>query len=156
LDRLEKIIDLKEDKTYIEEYVSLRNRYRELLLTKPVTAEETLTWLQESSIEARGVVHGSHLVGVVILYLSRKGEIAFFAKYPNQGLGTRLLKIIEDVAKEKELQYLWAWVLRDNGAAQRTFKKNGYTVERESSKVYEHKKWKGIIFKKDILQGRTQ
>jgi len=156
LDKLERIIDLKEDRTFIEEYVSLRNAYRELLLTKPVTAEETLKWLQESSIEARAIVHGSHLVGVAILYLSRKGEIALFAKYPNKGLGTRLLKILEEVAKEKELHHLWAWVLRDNWAAQRTFKKNGYTVERESSKVYEHKKWKGIIFKKDILQGRTQ
>ena len=155
MDKLERIIDLKEDRTFIEEYVSLRNRYRKLLLTKPVTAEETLKWLQESAIEARGIVHGSHLVGVAVLYLSRKGEIAFFANSSNQGLGTKLLKIIEEAAKEKELHRVWAWVLRDNWAAQRTFERNGYTLERESSKVYEHKRWKGLIFKKDILEGRT-
>jgi len=104
LDKIERIINLKKEEDFIEEYVSLRNRYRELLLTKPVNVLGTKEWLKRSDIEVRGIAKGPILLGVTILYLNQNGESAFFAKVQNQGLGTKLLKIIEEVAKEKKIR----------------------------------------------------
>ena len=148
--KMERIIDLKEEEGFIEQYLSLRNRYSELLLTKPVNAAETKEWLKCSNIEARGIVVDSDLLGVVILYLNRNGEIAFFVKYPNQGIGNKLLGIIERVAKEKSLKSVWAWVLFDNQLAKSTFQKNGYMMEGESLRVFEEESKKGVIFRKEI------
>lgn len=152
MDRIERIIDLKGEESVIEAYVSLRNRYSELLLTKPVSVVETREWLKHSHIEARAILQDSMLLGVVILYLNRKGEIAFFAKHQNQGVGSRLLKIIETVAKEKKIKSVWAWVLFDNQAGKNTFQKNGYTMEGQSSRRYEGKNKAGVIFRKQISE----
>jgi len=151
LDKIERIIDLKEEETFIEGYVSLRNRYRELLLTKPVNVMGTKEWLKRSDIEVRGIVKGSILLGITILYLNQNGEIAFFAKVQNQGLGTKLLKIIEEVAKERKLESVWSWVRDANSAAKKTFQKNGYAIERESLRFYENEDRKGSIFRKEII-----
>jgi RimJ/RimL family protein N-acetyltransferase len=150
LDKIEKIIDLKKEESFIEAYVSLRNLYSELLLTKPVSVVETREWLKSSHIEAMGIVQDSMLLGAVILYLNRKGEIAFFTKHQNQGIGTKLLKIVEQVAKEKNLKSVWAWVLFNNQSAQKTFQKNGYTIEGQLSRFYEGESKTGIIFRKKI------
>jgi GNAT superfamily N-acetyltransferase len=150
LDKIEKIIDLKKEESFIEAYVSLRSLYSELLLTKPVSVVETREWLKSNHIEARGIVQDSMLLGAVILYLNRKGEIAFFAKHQNQGIGTKLLKIVEQVAKEKNLKSVWAWVLFNNQSAQKTFQKNGYTIEGQWSRFYEGESKTGIIFRKKI------
>ena len=151
MDKIERIIDLKQEETFIEEYVSLRNRYGNLLLTAPVTIAETKKWLKEGTTEVRGIAQNCSLVGVAILYLARNGEIAVFAKDQRQGVGTKLLKIIEKAARQKEVHRVWAWVLADNVAAQRTFRKNGYEVEGESSRVYGNESLKGIIFRKEIV-----
>ena len=63
---------------------------------------------------------------MVILYVGKGSEITFFVKHPNQGIGSKLLNIIEDVAKERKLTSLWAWVLKNNFIAQRVFTKNGF------------------------------
>jgi GNAT superfamily N-acetyltransferase len=150
LDKRERIIDLKREKAFIEEYVSLRNRYCELLLTQRVNTEQTKKWLQDGNVEIRGIVQDTDLLGVAILYLDRQGEISIFAKTQHQGLGTRLLEVIEKVAKKRELHAVWAWVLTDNRAAQMTFKRNGYKMGRESSRVYKNQDRRGIIFRKEI------
>lgn len=150
MDRIQRIIDLKAEEIFVGEYVSLRNRYHELLLTKPVNVAETKEWLRDDQIEIRGLVKDNVLLGVVILYLNRDGEIAFIATARHQGIGTELLKIIEQVAKEKKLKSLWAWVLSDNMAAKRAFEKNGYRMEGESPRFYEGKRRTGIQVRKEI------
>lgn len=136
----EKIVDLKEEEFFIEQYVHLRNSYTELLLTSPVNIFDTKEWLKRNDIEIRGIVQNRVLLGVVILYLSKDGEIAFFVKNQNKGKGSKLLCIIEKVAKEKNLLSIWGWVLEDNLIAQQVFKKCGFVKEGTTQKEY-----KGII-----------
>jgi len=155
LDKRERIIDLRQEETFIEEYVSLRNRYCELLLTQPVNTEQTKKWLHDGNVEVRGIVHDSDLRGIAILYLERQGEIAIFAETQHQGVGAKLLEVIEQVAREKGLDSVWAWVLSDNDAVHKTFKRNGYKRERESSRVYKNQSRRGILFRKNICETGT-
>jgi len=143
-----KIIDLKKEEFFIEQYVNLRNSYVKLLLTLPVNISETKEWLKRNDIEIRGLAQDNVLLGVVILYLSRDGEIAFFAKQVNKRIGSRLLKIIKEVAKEKKLKFIWAWVLKDNFIAQRVFEKNGFVRGEISERIYNKKEYRGIIFRR--------
>ena len=155
MDKSERIIDLKSEEGFLKEYVALRNRYTSLLLTKPVSVVETKRWLERSEIEVRGIVQGSGLTGVTILYLKRKGEIAFFAKELNQGIGTKLLRIIERVAKEKHLSSVWAWVLDNNLPAKRAFEKSGYKPDCKSRRCHEGENRLGVIFRKQFRRTRT-
>lgn len=150
MDKTERIIDLKREERFVEEYVSLRNRYSELLTTKPVTVAETRDWLKDDQIEIRALVEGDVFLGAVILYLSRDGEIAVFVRDRCKGMGTKLLKIIEQVAKEKKIESVWAWVLNDNFLAQRIFEKNGFVKEGMLKRMYEEVMNEGIRYKKDI------
>jgi len=134
------IVDIKEREDLIEQYVNLRNSYTELLLTSPVTITATKEWLKKAYIETRGLIEDSILAGVVILYLSKGGEIAFFAKDKNKGTGSKLLNIIEEVAKEEKLKSIWGWVLEDNFIAQGVFEKNGFEKIEICVKEY-----KGIV-----------
>jgi len=143
-----KIIDLKKEEFFIEQYVNLRNSYVKLLLTLPVSISETKEWLKRNDIEIRGFVQDNLLLGVVILYLNRDSEIAFFVKYPKKGIGSKLLKIIEKVAKEKNLKSIWAWVRKDNLIAQHVFEKNGFVKEGISKKRYNTVIKLGIKYKK--------
>lgn len=152
MDRRERVIDLKKEEEFIEEYVSLRNRYSELLTTKLVNVAETKEWLKDNQIEIRGLVQDDIFLGAVILYLNREGEIALFVKEPQQGIGTKLLKIVEQVAEEKRLSGVWAWVLFDNQKAQRAFRKNGYTEEDQSARFHKKENKPGVIFRKQIPQ----
>jgi RimJ/RimL family protein N-acetyltransferase len=145
-----KVVDLKEEEDLIKQYVDLRNSYADLLLTSPVNVPETKKWLKKNEIEIRGVVEDGALLGVAILYLNRSGEIAFFTKYKNKGIGGRLLYIIKEVAARRYLKSVWAWVLNDNFIAQRVFKKNGFVKEGISEREYNNKIFSGIIFKKDL------
>jgi GNAT superfamily N-acetyltransferase len=113
---------------------------------------ETKEWLRDNQIEVRGLVQDDLFLGAVILYLNRAGEIALFVKEPHQGVGTKLLKIIEQVAEEKKLGSVWAWVLLDNQKARWAFRKNGYTEEGRSPRFYMEENKAGIIFRKKIPQ----
>jgi len=150
LDKFEKVIDLKREEGFIEEYVSLRNRYSELLTTQLVNVAETKEWLKDNQIEVRGLVQDDIFLGAVVLYLNREGEIALFVRDRHQGIGTKLLKIVEQVAEEKKLGCVWASVLLDNQKAQRVFRKNGYTMEGQSSRFYAGEGKPGIIFRKKL------
>ena len=145
-----KIIDLKKEEFFIEQYVNLRNSYVKLLLTLPVSISETKEWLKRNDIEIRGFVQDNLLLGVVILYLNRDSEIAFFVKYPKKGIGSKLLKIIEKVAKEKDLEFIWSWVLKDNFIAQRVFEKNGFVREKITERMHNKKEYRGITFRKTL------
>jgi len=144
------IIDLKREDLFIPQYVDLRNRYAQLLLSKPVTVAETKAWLLRESVEVRCLIEEDVLVGAVVLYLNKDGEVAFFVKEPKKEVGSQLLRLIEKVAAEKELGSLWAWVLTTNLAAQRTFLRNGYRLEKECSKKYNDQVLNGLIYRKMI------
>ena len=146
----DRIINLKEAPDFVTQYVTLRNLYCDLLLTTPVNVTETKIWLEKDDIEIRGVVREKELIGVAILYLNRKGEIAFFAKYLRSGIGSRLLSVIETAARERELQEVWAWVLTENTNAQKTFLKNGYRSDGESTKRCMDAEKTGVVFRKQV------
>jgi predicted acetyltransferase len=145
-----KIIDLKKDEFFIPQYVELRNHYVDLLLTNAVTVDETKEWLVKENIEVRCFVDQHVLIGVVILYLNKGGEVAFFVKNRHRGVGSQLLKVIEEVAKGRKLNSLWAWVMSSNLAAQKTFIKNGYLMEGETERRYRNKILQGFVFRKKL------
>lgn len=140
--------DLKQPESFIEQYVALRNSYTELLLTSPVNLAETKEWLKKDDIEIRGFVEDNALLGAVILYLDRNGEVAFFAGEKGKGIGSKLLVLIEDTARRKKLQLIWSWVLKENHIAQRVFEKNGFKKEGETIREYRGMPRQGIEYKK--------
>ncbi|MEW6740277.1 MAG: GNAT family N-acetyltransferase [Nitrospirota bacterium] len=144
----EEIINLKEHDFFIEQYINLRNSYAELLLTLPVNISDTKEWLKKNDIEIRGVVQDITLLGVVILYLNKNGEIAFFVREQNKGFGGMLLDIIEKLAIERGLKSVWAWVLKDNLIAQRVFEKKGFIKEEIIEREYKGVIKQGIRYKK--------
>ena len=143
-------IDLKEKKAYIDQYVSLRNTYVDLLLTDAVSTEGTRKYLETSDNQIRCVVRGDELIGAAILYLDRNGEITFFSKYKYIGIGSLLLSGIEKAAKEQQLSTVWAWVLKNNSSAQRSFEKNGYSVRAITQKTYKGNSFQGVEYEKKI------
>jgi len=145
-----KIIDLKKDEFFIPQYVELRNHYADLLLTNSVSVDETREWLAREDVEVRCLIEDNVLMGAAILYLNKKGEVAFFVKEPQKGIGVKLLKIIEEVAKGKKLNSLWAWVMSSNLAAQKTFIKNGYLLEGETEKRFKDKVFPGFVSRKKL------
>lgn len=144
------VVDLKEDGRFIEQYVSLRNSYVDLLLSSPVDSKGTQEWLKSEDIQIRGLVSDNVLTGVVILYLKRGGEITFFAKEKNRGIGSKLLELIEEVAAKRNLETIWSWVLKENMIAQHVFEKSGFVRESVSEREYGGIVKKGIIFKKQV------
>lgn len=150
------IIDLKKDDLFVPQYVDLRNRYAQLLLSTPVTVAETKAWLLREAVVVKCLIENDVLVGAVVLYLNKAGEIAFFVKEPKKELGSQLLRVIERVAAEKKLGSLWAWVLTTNLAAQRTFLKNGYRLEKECPRKYDDEVLNGLIYRKMIEISKVQ
>jgi GNAT superfamily N-acetyltransferase len=100
-------------------------------------------------------VEGDVLAGAVVLYLGRGGEVAFFAREQGKGVGSELLRIIEGVGAERGLRSLWAWVLRTNTPARKTFLKNGYIIEGETEKSHKGSSYWGYQLKKGISPGRA-
>jgi GNAT superfamily N-acetyltransferase len=143
-------VDLRKHESFIPQYVDLRNTYKDLLLTTPVTITETKEWLLNKDVEVRCLVKNNILIGAAILYLNKKGEIAFFVKEQKGGIGSQLLDIIEKVARERSLDSVWAWVLSSNVDAQKVFIKNGFFLEKEGKKKYNNKTLKGIVFRKMV------
>jgi GNAT superfamily N-acetyltransferase len=144
---MQRVIDLKEHASYVAQYVDLRNRYVDLLLTNPVHVEETRTWLARDGIEVRCLVDRDVLIGCVILYLNRGGEVALFVKERGKGLATPLLHAVEEVARNKGRDDIWAWVLLGNEPAKRAFLKAGYVLDATTEKVH-----KGIVRKGYLLR----
>lgn len=143
-------VDLKVRRSYIKQYVELRNRYKELLITSLVTVEETVKWLDNASVSVRCLVLNKKVIGAVVLNFERAGEVTFFAEVTEKGIGGWLLKVIEKVAREKKLNSIWAWVLSGNRIAQKAFEKNGYLKEKEIIRNYGGREVNGIIFRKLI------
>jgi len=147
-----RVIDLKGETEYIEQYIHLRNSYVDMLLTSFVNKNDTIKWLQSKDVEIRGVVDGEVLEGVVILYLGREGEVAFFAKERNKGIGTMLLSIAEDIAASRNMPYIWAWVLKDNMIAKHVFEKSGFLNEGAQTRNHNGISYDGVKYKKLLVQ----
>lgn len=151
MDKIYHVIDLKKEGYFIEQYIQLRNNYTEVLLTSPVNISETKEWLKINDIEIRGLVQNEILLGAVILYIGRDGEIAFFVKDQNKGIGSKLLNIIKEVAMERDLESIWGWALKDNFIAQRVFEKNRFVREGIVEREYKGVIKKGIMYKKVLI-----
>lgn len=145
------IVDLKSKTKYLEQYVQLRNQFCELLLTEPVTLDGTKQWLQTVDVEIRGIIEDNMLLGCAILYIGKNGEVTFFARDNNRGIGTQLLGIIEDIAVGRKLKTIWSWVLEDNRIAQRVFEKCGFLRGVDSIRRYRKVEKNGITFIKKII-----
>ncbi|TFH29360.1 MAG: GNAT family N-acetyltransferase, partial [Deltaproteobacteria bacterium] len=122
----------------------------DLLLTEPVTVEGTTQWLRDGKVEVRCLLEKGLLKGSVILYLDRDGEVAFFAGEPGKGIGTRLLAIVENVAREKGLGRLWARVLTSNEPARRAFLKAGYELDGSADGSWRGKPYEVHVFRRRI------
>lgn len=146
-----KVIDLKERLDFLQQYIDLRNQYCKVLLTTQVNLPETEDWMKGNLIEIRGMVEEDILLGAVILYLHRAGEITLFVKKPNQGIGSQLLRIIEEVARQKKLEYIWGWVLEDNLIAKRVFEKNRFIKEDTTERKFEGQAQSGTVYKKYLV-----
>lgn len=144
------IKDLTEEKTLLTQYVALRNRFADLLLTSSVTLKETKKWLHDENVIIKCMVDNNVLLGVAILYLDKKGEIAVFAKNQGRGIGKKMIKAIEKAAKEKKLNSVWAWVLKENIIAQRAFEKNGFVKDGTKERDFKGTLKNGIKYKKII------
>lgn len=144
------VVNLKVARSYIDQYVNLRNQYTQILLTRSVTAEETEKWLNSGEVSVRCLVLNGKVIGAVILNFQRDGEVTFFAAVTGRGIGQHLLAVIEKVAREKKLEAIWAWVLNENEAAQKAFIKSGYAREKEMNRIYEGRKVNGICFRKSV------
>lgn len=135
-----RIVNLKLNPLYISPYVQLRNHYKDLLMTDPVTIEQTQKWLKSQDVEVRIIVEKNEVLGAIVLYLNKDNEIAIFVKKRGIGLGAKLLKAIIDIAHKRNILYLRAIVRVDNLSAQRFFIKNGFVVEKEYIKLYKNNK----------------
>jgi acetyltransferase len=56
--------------------------------------------------------------------------------YQCQGIGTKVLETMVTIARNEKIERITAEVLRDNGAMQRVFQKNGFTIKKSSDIVH--------------------
>ncbi len=146
----EEVVDLARRPEFVSHYVELRNQYVDLLVSSPVTFASTVEWLKRDDVEVRGILKDGVLQGAVVLYLDRDGEIAFFAREPGRGIGSRLLENIEEVGKRRNLASLWAWTMERNGAARRAFEKSGFIRETDVTREYQGSRIKGMVYRKQL------
>lgn len=145
---MEVTLNLKEHPELIPQYVELRNSYCEPLLTHTVEIQETVQWLSNTTAEIRVIEEENCLLGVVLLYVDRGGEVAFFARQQNRGVGTSLLQAADVIAHQKKLQQIWAWVRADNLVAAKVFEKCGYYESGREDRRYKEQLISGIKFTK--------
>lgn len=145
---MERVLNLKEHHDLIPQYVELRNSYCELLLTQPVEVAETIQWMQNTSVQLRVIEEEYRILGVALLYPDRGGEVAFFARQKNKGIGTRLLEEIDGVAMLAKLPLIWAWVRDDNFVAAKVFEKCGYLRSGREGRIYKEQLIRGIRYTK--------
>lgn len=124
-------------------------------MTQPVDIPKTEAWIRREDIEVRGMAEGDVLLGAVVLYMERSGEVAFFVKEPGRGIGTRLLEEIEPVAARRGLARIWAWVSADNLVARKVFEKKGYRAVENRSKVYHGRNFSGTCYERLFSSSRS-
>lgn len=134
----ESCVDLHKDSPWIAAYVELRNRYTELLLTEPVDVESTRNWLTSQDVaKVRCLIDVDRLLGCVLLYPARKGEVAVFVAEKGRGVGTRLIHLVPEMVSEMGLTSAWAWVRADNPVAGRVFENCGFVPTGAETRTFQ-------------------
>lgn len=149
---MERILDLKEHLHLLPQYVELRNSYSDLLLSQSVEISESVQWIKNTTAEIRVVEEENLISGVVLLYIDRGGEVAFFARQKNKGIGTLLLRVADEVARQVQLPSTWAWVREDNVLAARVFEKSGYCVSGCEERTFKNQLIRGIRYTKTLAE----
>ncbi len=146
-----KIVNLIDTPRFMTEYVDLRNRYTKELLTAIVTVDETVAWLNGSNVHVLIAENGDELLGAIILYLDKNGEIAIFTKYQGKQIASALLQNMKNVAKKiYSLQSLWCWVANNNHASLRVFIKNDFVLFENTTRRYGNISIAGQMLKCEI------
>jgi RimJ/RimL family protein N-acetyltransferase len=128
-------VDIKSaDSDMLLQYVGLRNMYVTELATEKVELEETLCWLKQTPVIIQGMVEDDELRGVGIVYRDRHDELTYFARYPRRGIGTLILKRMEDLASAHGIDRLWAKVNSNNVASARCLIRNGWVRTKSENK----------------------
>lgn len=146
------VLNLKEHLDLLPQYVELRNGYCDLLLTHTVKISESFQWIKNTTAVIKVIEEENCILGVLLLYIERDGEVAFFARQQNKGIGTRLLKIADDEARQLGLPSIWAWVREDNFVAAKAFEKCGYTASGLEKRDYKGEPIMGIKYTKLISE----
>ena len=144
------ILNLKQHHHLLKDYVKLRNAFSKDLLSDHVTMEQTEAWLTRRDVEVL-VAFDTRLIGACILHVYRNAEVTIFVADTGRGIGSLLLNKIEELAQKRHILNLWAWTKLSNHAAQALFKKNNYTPQSRSVKIYHDNEITGIKFEKYIL-----
>ncbi len=142
------VFDLKKFPEFLPEYVNLRNAYCDLLLTQPVVMAESIQWLKTTTAEIRLIEESLQVLGVVLLYVDREGEVALFTRQSNKGIGTNLLEIVDDLAYKLQLPSIWAWVRENNNKAAYIFEKCGYIYSGKEVREYNDETIYGVRYTK--------
>jgi len=145
-----KTVNIKKEKKLLEQYIDLRNKYSKDILSRPVTYPATIDWLKKTDVEIYGLVKNDNLLGVILIYIEKGNEVTFFAKEPGKGIGDKLLKIADRIAKKRKLSRLWAWTRIENLPAIKAFEKNSYKKTGVKFRKYQGEKIKGYIFIKSF------
>jgi hypothetical protein len=124
----------------IVQYVELRNKFHKQLKSKPVTLEDTVSWMRSARIIAIGLIKNHELLGVAVTYLDRGNEVAFFTKIHQKGLGKAILRNLEEAALSHGLSDLWARTDPGNRPAKSVFESNGWVLVSEDEQVANYKK----------------
>jgi GNAT superfamily N-acetyltransferase len=120
------------------------------MLTSPVNYGETKIWIKKDDIEVWGLAENGVLEGVVILRLAAGGEVTFFARRKNKGIGTLLLEIIRKVAADRGLESVWAWTMEANIPAQKAFEKGGYQRVGVETREHQGRLLTGVRYIKNV------
>jgi len=148
---MEKTINLKKRPDLLKQYIKLRNKYINKLLSSRVFFDDTIRWLAKTNVEIYGIVKNNKiLIGVIIIYIEKDNEICFFTKEPGKGVGSRLLKVADRIARARQLKHLWAWTNIKNIAAINAFKKGGYVKTKEYYRKFNERKIMGCRFVKNF------
>lgn len=145
-----KVLRLRDESNYLEEYIVLRNHLKKFLLANSVNLEETKDWLNYFDVEVIIAIENKKLLGACILHIYRDGEVSIFTRTSRNGIGTILLNEIEKYAIQRKFKSIWAWISDTNIASQNFFKKNEFVKKRKKIKIYSDEKIKGSIYIKNL------
>ncbi len=145
------VVNLKKNQQWLTDYVFLRNKHLQALLSEKVDLAATKEWLRQNDVELYGIIDGGIFQGAVVIYIKEnkgEGEVAFFTSNIGCGYGGRLLKITDVVAVERRLSKLCAWTRDNNVPAINVFRRNRYFLVKKTEKTYRGEKIKGYLFEK--------
>lgn len=140
------IINLKENLGFVEEYVTLRNAWKQNLLTDEVDLDKSYEWVKNSNTIILGVLENRQLTGVGMVYLDKENEIALFVKNQKKGLGTLIMRHLINEMKERNFSYLRGWTYNPN--MRKLFEKYNFKYLGERERAFKGEYYKGGDYEK--------